>query len=341
MERRRSGAGAIREALLVEAALLGHCRQPGITELVEVTDDGLEATVVTSMPAGLPLEEATLDLEEVAGVGAVLATTVADLHDIGVAHGSVGPGFVVLASDGRPVLDGFSSARRLAGHPSRWARHGLARADDVQLGHLLAGLVVSTGPEGRAAVNAHVARRRFSRRPRWGTAGVIADWATATSRGAITSRRLAEGLAVDVPGARLPSTPVEWQGTPTEVEPRPASHDPSTIDHPSPPPVMGVGAAVLVALLAAGTVRLLSPGHGPAGGHRTLPPTAPVAACAPPPANPPACGLPRYADGVLTVASQRYAVGEAGDVVALGRWTCGAPTLALFRPATGRAWRFT
>src|SRR6202035_5148902 len=53
--------------------------------------------------------------------------------------------------------------------------------------------------------------------------------------------------------------------------------------------------------------------------------------------------LPRCAtvrDGTLTVGSRRYGVGQAGDVAVIGRWTCGAATLALLRPASGDVWVF-
>jgi hypothetical protein len=47
-----------------------------------------------------------------------------------------------------------------------------------------------------------------------------------------------------------------------------------------------------------------------------------------------------FADGVLTAGSVRMDLGAAGDVVALGRWTCGPVTIALLRPATGEVFRF-
>jgi hypothetical protein len=47
-----------------------------------------------------------------------------------------------------------------------------------------------------------------------------------------------------------------------------------------------------------------------------------------------------FADGVLTAGAVHLGVGVPGDVVAVGRWTCGAATLALLRPATGEVFRF-
>jgi hypothetical protein len=47
-----------------------------------------------------------------------------------------------------------------------------------------------------------------------------------------------------------------------------------------------------------------------------------------------------FADGVLTAGPARMRVGAPGDQVAVGRWTCGAATVALLRPATGEVFRF-
>src|SRR5205085_2740405 len=49
----------------------------------------------------------------------------------------------------------------------------------------------------------------------------------------------------------------------------------------------------------------------------------------------------RYADGILEGAGLRWAVGQAGDQVAVGDWGCrGARTLVVPRPATGEVFRF-
>ncbi|MEY2571737.1 MAG: hypothetical protein QOE63_2087, partial [Acidimicrobiaceae bacterium] len=51
------------------------------------------------------------------------------------------------------------------------------------------------------------------------------------------------------------------------------------------------------------------------------------------------------ADGEVRVmvdgVEHRYRVGQPGDIVLLGRWTCeGAPALGLYRPSTGRVLEF-
>jgi hypothetical protein len=66
---------------------------------------------------GLSLaEHGPLELEEVAGVAAAVASTLADLHGMGLVHGAVSPGHVVLDRDGRPVLCGLGYGG-LAGEP--------------------------------------------------------------------------------------------------------------------------------------------------------------------------------------------------------------------------------
>jgi hypothetical protein len=49
-----------------------------------------------------------------------------------------------------------------------------------------------------------------------------------------------------------------------------------------------------------------------------------------------------YADGVLQVNSQRFRVGQPGDLLAIGQWNCdGKATLALARPSTTQIWLFS
>lgn len=47
-----------------------------------------------------------------------------------------------------------------------------------------------------------------------------------------------------------------------------------------------------------------------------------------------------WTDGVLTVGSRRYSVGEPGDEVLVDRWQCGPTSVALLRRATGEVVAF-
>ena len=53
---------------------------------------------------------APLSVAATAGLGAALATIVADLHHLGVAHGQIDASHVLLDDEGRPVLCGFGAA---------------------------------------------------------------------------------------------------------------------------------------------------------------------------------------------------------------------------------------
>jgi hypothetical protein len=202
VEQRRVGQGLAGQALLAEATILARCRHPGVVDLRRVDTDGDEVAVTTAVPSGPRLHDARLSTEEMAGVAAVIATTIADLHDIGVAHGALSAGSVIITDDGRAVIDGFSSARPIDGSPARWARHPLSRADDRALGGLLSDLLAAGSREQRSPMGG---RFPFRRRARRGDAAVtLAGWVDAAARGEVTSRRLAEAMAEDVPGARLP-----------------------------------------------------------------------------------------------------------------------------------------
>jgi hypothetical protein len=48
-----------------------------------------------------------------------------------------------------------------------------------------------------------------------------------------------------------------------------------------------------------------------------------------------------FADGVVRVGERRWAVGQAGDLAAVGDWSCGgARSLAVLRPTTGEVFAF-
>ena len=379
--RRASGpdGGALRR----EAEILGRARHPGVIELVAVSSADGTTQIETVLPDGITLDALALAIEEVAGVIAAVATTVADLHDVGVFHGALAPDAVVVGDDGRPVLRGFARSGRLDGPPSRWPRHPLARRDDRNLGALLAEIL------DRSAPDQLVGALEAGRRPAWwptraarargaGSAAVIRHWATAAAAGAVSSRRLAEALATEITGVRLPSRvsiprtsthasdPAltdealeDWFGAPGGPDERPT---------PTESPRRGISgthlAAARVPMAAAvGAFLVLATGRAMLHGLSTSAPRAPAHATpdgptsGPPPTTvvetsgrPPttvgtvgcvaSVGTPcaTYRSGVLTVDQVHYNVGDPGDVVAIGRWSCTAPTLALLRPSSGEVW---
>jgi serine/threonine protein kinase len=373
-ERRRRASGSAGERLATEAAILSRCRHPGVVELrsAEVGEGGFEIT--TAVPVGVPLREAALMLEEIAAVLAITATTISDLHSLGVSHGALTLDAVILASDGRPVIDDFSSAKWLDGPSTRWSAHPLARADDRALGDLLGALVAAAVPPEMIDPRPARSRRRplgaMGRPPRApsGTAGALARWASSASTGRTTSSRLADALAEEIPGVRLPS-PDEHLSRSGREQPPPTLRCETPVDvcpaDPEPPPApaasilhpdgwlagrwlasaCGIACAVAACLVLSkahpsGAARPAQPAEPP-----SIAPRPPSIAPRPPDLSPgrpgPAPPPVAYADGVVTVGADRFSVGRTGDVAAVGRWHCAlVPTLALLRPSTGEVWTF-
>ena len=339
---------------------------------------------------------------------ASLATTVADLHDMGIVHGAIVPEHVLVAPDGRPVLCGFGSAGRVGDGDERQPS-----TDVAALGRLLRRL--ATGPDARGL-------RR------------VAEAATADEPDARPSARdVAAELSAAVPGARLPAPKPAAAGLggdpardlrslvggahagrgrrrpPQPAEPRPRSvllgtdWDAAVVDGPAdesrrprpsrprwmverpalaPPPRhrgrrrtgvrSGAMLGAMVAVVAVGLIprhrgrrrRPTPPGRPPLPwrcrppGHRRPPPRLPLPRASPARRPGQDCPVPasvliadvdgdgcldalRYADGVLEAAGARWAVGQAGDQVATGDWSCrGTRTSCCSDHPPGEVFRF-
>src|SRR4051794_21631798 len=131
-----------RRRLSHEAAVLERVRRPGVVDLLDVHDGGATTVLTTAWVGPHSLETcAVQSVEQVAGIMAVLADTVAGLHLAGVVHGRLSPDHVVLDGHGFPVLVGFGGAQLdEAGGPEGTPR--TERADDVgALGAMLLELV--------------------------------------------------------------------------------------------------------------------------------------------------------------------------------------------------------
>ena len=108
--------GGSAEALRHEAALLEELDHPGIVVFVALTDDERGLRLLTRYAGRETL--ATWQpqrLEELRRVIEQVAETVHHLHERGITHGSIRPAHVVIDSLRRPLLCGFSAARRRAG----------------------------------------------------------------------------------------------------------------------------------------------------------------------------------------------------------------------------------
>ncbi len=345
--------------MLREAELLAAARHPGVVELVGVEGSAERPILVTAPVDGPSLAAfGPLAAEEAAGLLAALASTLADLHDLGIVHGAVDADHVLVGSDGRPVLCGFERAGH-AGEVPPGAVEELDPALDVAgLGHLLRRFAM--GVEARPL-------RRLAD-------VATSDDVTSTDITARPSARvLADELATALPGTRLPARPPggddasavesEFELGALERRRRPPEEDDVRRRRPRPALVgAGVAAAAAVALLV---VVSRAPAPSPAvlmPGPTTTAAAATTTAPAPTSTRPPArddcpevtsvlladvdgdgcLDALRYADGVLEGAGQRWSLGQSGDVVATGDWACrGVRTLALLRPSTGGVFPLT
>ena len=342
-----------------EAAALAAVRHPGVVEMVDAVDGALRTRRVD----GRSLDQlGPLAPDEVAGVAAAVATTLADLHEAGVVHGGIEAAHVLVGADGRIVLCSLGRG----GQP----------ADDVAaLAHLVSGLLAPSAPSAAAvrperwwwppspgAVGPFL--RRARRPVRLGSllsppaapelASLVTEATAADAGRRPTARRLAAAISERVPTARLPSVP---RGGP----PLPLA---ASASRPSRRAMAGglargtllAAVAVVVptvvggALLASWLWLAQDRGGAPPDrrAHLRGPATSVPAAAggtadddaatgpepeAPSPGSAAAMEVPvaervwpappvDFSDGVLTVGGARYAVGQAGDAVVVGDWGC-------------------
>ena len=351
-------AGTAEEAARLEreARNLEAARHPGVVELVGVDGHGIGSVLLTAHVDGPTLAHVgRLPLEEGAGLLAALATTLADLHDLGLVHGAVSPEHVVIGPGGRPVLCSFGY-----GGP---AGEDLGPADDVAALGTLARFLAPDPPPGH----------------------VLAKVADVTGDADASARVLAELLQQEVPAARLP----RGLPSPSPVRPAPAPADPlaawrrerggfSSRRRPARSLALAGVAGVVVVAVGGGALLLT---RSPAARSPTLvtelaeplpldevQPGPPTTRAGLPSSSttttavraatrrdcPPATGVLqadvdgdgcpealRYAGGILQAGEVRWSLGQAGDQVATGDWGCqGSRTIALFRPSTGEIFRF-
>jgi hypothetical protein len=136
----------------VEADRLGHeaqvltvARHPGVVQLLSWQEDTLRLRLVEASP--LPA-----DHDVVAAVARAAATTLADLHDIGVVHGAVSAEHILVDPGGQAVLCGFGQATSGGGSSAQEA------ADVVALARALPAPAV-VAAAGQAGRHPHPARR--------------------------------------------------------------------------------------------------------------------------------------------------------------------------------------
>ena len=176
-----------------EAERLRVARHPGVVELVEETAEPVR--LVLGWAGDRTLETARPNFEAAAALLACLASTVADLHDLGVIHGRIEPGHVVVDPSNRPRLCGLAWCDSDGDEPQP--------ADDVDsLGRLI-DLMLGDVTELEPIPNRRWGRRRWTGFQRRALL-MLADHATDPDPSRRpTARSLARSIGEAVPGARL------------------------------------------------------------------------------------------------------------------------------------------
>lgn len=296
-----------------EAALLARLDHPGIVQFVELVDgdDG--------QPGELRLHYAGTDTWErrpptstdgiVEGL-AVVAATIADLHELGTAHRALAPDHVIVGPDRRPVLCGFADAG--PAEPS-------ARADDLAG---LADLVVHLSAHGPDEL----------RRP-------LDDLAARARRGEVSARDLADTLDDLRPRDRGAAPPPSWRhrapliagaaaaatvlATVLAFAALIATDDVDPDDTSSPVPSTTIPSTVPPTSAASTTAPTAS---STSAASTTVPGLPPTTSAAP---------------VIVIHDGRRYGIGTAGDQVVLGDWDCdGVATPALLDRGRGLIARF-
>jgi hypothetical protein len=337
-----------RERLAAEAGILAAAAHPGVVRLVDVIGGSPPTALVLGRIDGPALSELgrRLDWAEVAGLGAALATTVADLHELGVVHGSVRAEHVLLDEAGRPVLCGFGAAMLCKDIEEAGAR---APFDVDAMVRLLLALAEGSPPRPLAGVLTSLSRGLTRGRPP-------------------TARRLARQLVRAVPEARFPSLPPAPRSL-ADVDSRPANERPDVV--PTVPcetgperPVTrtaprtatdrrrrGAGRLISYCVPAAGLALAIATAVGSAAGSRVSPhsfaslsdrPIASGSASIGCPSVTATCAARAVQPGSVLVAPPgRFMLVGSSGLEVIGRWSCGAEaTPAVLDIATGSVWVF-
>ncbi|MEQ8842540.1 MAG: hypothetical protein RIB98_16275 [Acidimicrobiales bacterium] len=289
-----------------EAELLARLDHPGLVPYVDFVDgDPPElhtAYVGTDTWARTP---PATDREIVEGL-ATLASTVADLHDLGLAHRSLVADHVVVSGSRRPVICGLADATPF---------DPVGEADDLAaLGDLIRHLAPGATTELRDALLG------------------LADEA---STGSLTARTLTDRLD-DMPTAsgslgrrrvRLPRHPVAAAFTVAvavggiSLISAIGANDPTTADPASAP---------LVASASSTTLSSTSTSTSTSTSSTAPATTTAEATPVPGPTQPPEAAIEFVHEG------RRYGLGDPTDIAVLGDWNCdGTKTPALLQSATG------
>jgi len=179
-----------RARLRHEAQILQRARHPGVVSLASCVDDaGVTRLTFTESTVTTLADTPPTDPVAALRFAAALARTVADLHEIGIAHRRLRADHVLVTSAGRPMLCGFADATDHATDDDR-------RADDLALRDLIELVAVSGASTGRRTRAAR-ALRGLATGPRGNaTPMTAAELAGRAGRAATRADRAAHSRAV-------------------------------------------------------------------------------------------------------------------------------------------------
>ncbi len=345
-----------------EAAVLRRVAHPGVVQLLDTQGASPpEALVLRTVRGGDLTALGAQPTPVIAGLGAALATTVADLHALGYSHGGIEASHVLLDEAGRPVLCSLSRSHATATSPDAER----LRDEDLRALAVLLLQLLAPGGSGRVARTLRDIATPTRRRPRRD-----ASWLARHLISAVPDARLPgpdrDSTSTTDSAHQLPEPPADRAHhqlpepgrdraltTDTALhqlpEPDRAGTPATAITHrrprgsrshrrirPGPRSRLvtgGVGLCIVVASSAvlAGWATAAAPSRA----HR------PGQAAAPCPVVDHGCVPIAGHGGVLVEPMGRYQVGRPGDVVVMGRWGCGGTAFpAVLRPGTGDVWSF-
>lgn len=380
LARKRAIGEAAAQQLALEAEVLDRVRHPGVVEYVDVTDlDGDVAELDTVWVGGHSLE--TMRCRSAAQLASLMigvTTTVADLHGMGVAHGSIKPSHVLVRSEGNPVLCGFGHTVELATADPH-DRDAATRGDVAALGQMTQDLLdrdVGYEPTPDRRIRTILGPRRWP-------AGdvralsIVAAAAVSEDSARPSARLLATMYRDAVPDATVDdATPPSTEDTAATPEGQDVRLD-EPLDplerlrpaqpgrQPRPPWLIGAAAAAVAGVLALGGIGLMGaavvgfvddaePGRDkearPAdtavtpsetSTHTTVVPTTLPSASSTRPAPTPDPDDIAISGQRVAWGDDEWVVGDPGDTVFVGDWDCdGTTTVALLRVDTGDVFLF-
>jgi hypothetical protein len=166
--RKRAETGEEAARLDHEARVLEVARHPGVVEFLGRDGETLRLRLVNGRPlSGLVLPRD----DELVRIARATATTLADLHDIGVVHRALSADHLMIDSDGQPILCSFGRALSGAVGPDEARAEVAALAAAVSHGGTAAG---TTGPT-IAAIEAAAARAAHHPQPARYLATLLAE----------------------------------------------------------------------------------------------------------------------------------------------------------------------